>query len=152
VGVAGFLFPRSRVDVLATWTPPGGAPVTQTILQDVEVLTAGQTIQPDPNGKPQTVNVVTLLLSPEDSEKLTLARANASIQFVLRSGADTAQLKAAPINWGQITAPPIAKPAEAPKRKKVEAKVKAAAAPPARPVYTIEVIQGDKRSLENFVQ
>jgi pilus assembly protein CpaB len=152
VGVAGFLFPRSRVDVLATWTPPGGAPLTQTILQDVEVITAGQTIQPDPNGKPQTVNVVTLLLSPEDSEKLTLARANSSIQFVLRSGADTAVVKATPVNWQQLGSPLTAKPAEAPKRKKVEAKVKEAAAPPPRPVYTIEVIQGDKRSLENFVQ
>ena len=61
VGVAGFLFPGSRVDVLATYTQTGtmGA-VTQTILQDVEVLAAGQTTEPDPQGKPETVNVVTL--------------------------------------------------------------------------------------------
>src|ERR1700730_15556620 len=69
VGVAGFLFPGSRVDVLATYSQTGNmGPVTQTILQDVEVLTAGQTIEPDPQGKPETVNVVTLLLNPEDSQ------------------------------------------------------------------------------------
>src|SRR5438045_8503693 len=64
VGVAGFLYPGSHVDVLVTYTPPGGnnVPVTETVLQDVEVLTAGQTTEPDPQGKPQTVNVVTLLL------------------------------------------------------------------------------------------
>src|SRR5438128_8205074 len=89
VGVAGFLYPGSRVDLLMTYTPPGGnVPVTQTVLQNVEVLTAGQTIEPDPQGKPQQVNVVTLLLNPEDSQKLQLASAQSSIQFVLRSGAD----------------------------------------------------------------
>ena len=68
VGVAGFLYPGSRVDVMVTYTPPpgggGSGPLTQTVLQNVEVLTAGQTIEPDPQGKPQTVNVVTLLVSP----------------------------------------------------------------------------------------
>src|SRR5437868_8830181 len=78
VGVAGFLYPGSRVDVLVTYTPPtntagASGPLTQTVLQNVEVLTAGQTIEPDPQGKPQTVNVVTLLVSPEDSQKLQLA-------------------------------------------------------------------------------
>src|SRR5438045_2554580 len=57
VGVAGFLFPGSHVDVLATYSVPGSTgPITQTVLQDVEVLTAGQTIEPDPTGKPQAVN------------------------------------------------------------------------------------------------
>ena len=59
VGVAGFLYPGSHIDLLMTFTPPGGTqPVTQTVLQNVEVLTAGQTIEPDPQGKPQSVNVV----------------------------------------------------------------------------------------------
>src|SRR5438093_12555100 len=72
VGVAGFLYPGSHVDVLVTYTPPGGnnVPVTETVLQDVEVLTAGQTTEPDPQGKPQPVNVVTILLNPDDSQRL----------------------------------------------------------------------------------
>src|SRR5215471_14758620 len=74
VGVAGFLYPGSHVDVLGTYNLPGGAgSLTQTVLQDVEVLTAGQTIEPDPQGKPQQVDVVTLLVSPDDSQKLQLA-------------------------------------------------------------------------------
>jgi len=89
VGVAGFLYPGSRVDLLMTFTPPGGnMPLTETVLQNVEVLTAGQTIEPDPQGMPQTVNVVTLLLNPENSQKLQLASAQGNIQFVLRSGVD----------------------------------------------------------------
>src|SRR5438309_2959243 len=58
VGVAGFVYPGSHVDVLVSYSPPGGnnIPVTETVLQDVEVLTAGQTTEPDPQGKPQTVN------------------------------------------------------------------------------------------------
>src|SRR5947207_13067449 len=76
VGVAGFLYPGSRVALLLTFTPPGGnMPITETVLQNVEVLTAGQTIEPDPQGKPQQVSVVTLLLNPEDSQKLQLASA-----------------------------------------------------------------------------
>src|SRR5579863_6081286 len=90
VGVAGFLYPGSHVDVLATYNLPGATgSLTQTVLQDVEVLTAGQTIEPDPQGKPEQVNVVTLLLSPPDSQKLQLASTQGSIQFVLRNGTDT---------------------------------------------------------------
>src|SRR6185369_9458354 len=87
VGVAGFLFPGSRVDVLATYAmASNGAPAqtsTQTVLQNVEVLTAGTSIEPDPQGRPQTVNVVTLLLTPTDSQKLLLVSSQAAIQFVL---------------------------------------------------------------------
>ncbi len=94
VGVAGFLFPGSHVDVLLTLradrTPN---PSTQIVLQDVEVLTAGQNIEPDPQGKPQTVNVVTLLLTPQDAQKLVLATTQGSIEFVLRNGADRGQTK-----------------------------------------------------------
>ncbi len=94
VGVAGFLYPGSHVDVLATFTVPGTAnSITQTILQDVEVLTAGEKIEPDPQGKPQTVNVVTLLLDSEGSQKLLLASTQGSIQFVLRNGADQTKLQ-----------------------------------------------------------
>src|SRR5947208_11433781 len=90
VGVAGFLYPGSHVDVMATISVPGtSGNLTQTVLQDVEVLTAGQTIEPDPQGKPQQVDVVTLLLTPEDSQKLQLASTQGTIQFILRSGADT---------------------------------------------------------------
>jgi pilus assembly protein CpaB len=149
VGVAGFLYPGSRVDVLATYTPPGGrsGPVTQTVLQNVEVLTAGQTIEPDPQGKPETVNVVTLLVSPEDSQKLQLASSQGTIQFVLRSGVDQKNVELHPTRLEQLaslenSAPPPTTQG-APKRvvRKTE---------PAKPPYVLEVIQGTKRTEEKF--
>src|SRR5882672_5499374 len=125
VGVAGFLYPGSRVDVMVTYTPPGGGsgPVTQTVLQNVEILTAGQTIEPDPQGKPQTVNVVTLLVSPEDSQKLQLASSQGTIQFVLRSGVDQENVELRPTRLEQLSgerpAPPTTPGKKAPRRVEV---------------------------------
>ena len=147
VGVAGFLYPGSRVDVMVTYTPPGSGSgaVTQTVLQNVEVLTAGQTIEPDPQGKPETVNVVTLLVSPEDSQKLQLASAQGVIQFVLRSGVDQKNVDLHPTRLDQLSSDkPPAPPAVPGKRMpKKMAEV-------SRPVYVMEVIQGTKRTEERF--
>ncbi len=145
VGVAGFLYPGSRVDVLVTYTPPGtsSGPLTQTVLQNVEVLTAGQTIEPDPQGKPQTVNVVTLLVSPDDSQRLQLAGSQGTIQFVLRSGVDQKNVDLRPTRLDQLAG--LEKPAAAPATKKVAKRVE-----PSRPIYVLEVIQGTKRSTEKF--
>ena len=146
VGVAGFLYPGSRVDVMVTYTPPGSSSqVTQTVLQNVEVLTAGQTIEPDPQGKPETVNVVTLLVSPEDSQKLQLASSQGVIQFVLRSGVDQKSVDLHPTHLDQLasdkpSAPP-AVPGKRMPRKMAEV---------SKPVYIMEVIQGTKRSEEKF--
>ncbi len=142
-GVAGFLYPGSRVDLLVTFTPPGGnMPVTQTVLQNVEVLTAGQTIEPDPQGKPQQVNVVTLLLNPEDSQKAQLASGQGNIQFVLRSGVDQKSVRLKATRLDELVAserPPVV---AAPGVKRVR--------PAAAPVYLMEVIQGTQRSVQKF--
>lgn len=146
VGVAGFLYPGSHVDVLLTYhADDSSAPLTQTILQDITVLTAGQTLEPDPKGKPQTVNVVTLLLDPHDSQKLVLASQQGSVQFVLRNGADQNKTQPKPVFASQLiadNAPPAAKPHIA------------AAAPPRAPrppaFYTVETIAGDKHTVEKF--
>jgi len=161
IGVAGFLYPGSRVDVLATLRPMGGQsaitePITQTILQDVEVLTAGQRIQPDPDGKPQTVNVVTLLLNSEDSQKLLLASSLATIQFVLRSGADKEKVKTRPVSMDELVGgmkkePSPAEAARKGRRGTTLARVvkpKPETKPP--DFYTVEIIHGDKRSEEKF--
>src|SRR5256884_3116849 len=146
VGVAGFLYPGSHVDVLVTYTPPGSpTPVTQTVLQDVEVLTAGQTSEPDPQGKPQTVNVVTLLVNPEDSQKLQLASTQGGIQFVLRSGVDQKKnVELRPTRLDQLSR--VEKPATPlPVRR-----VTKHSQPSAPSIYVLEVIQGTKRSAEKF--
>jgi pilus assembly protein CpaB len=148
VGVAGFLYPGSHVDVLATYNLPGAAgangAITQTVLQDVEVLTAGQTIEPDPQGKPQQVNVVTLLLSPEDSQKLQLASTQGSIQFVLRNGTDKTNVDLHPTHVDQLIA--SAKPPVTVVSKKTGKRV----APPSRPIYVLEVIQGTQHTVHKF--
>lgn len=147
VGVAGFLYPGSHVDLLVTFTPPGGTmPVTQTVLQNVEVLTAGQTIEPDPQGKPQQVNVVTLLLTPEDSQRAQLASGQGNIQFVLRSGVDqkkNGQLKATRLDELVTSERPAV--VAAPGVKHAPRK-----ATPASPIYLMEVIQGTQRSVQKF--
>jgi pilus assembly protein CpaB len=85
IGVAGFLFPGSHVDVLVTFhNDADGTPGTQIVLQDVEVLTVGQNIEPEPGGKAEKVDVVTLLLKPQDAQKLVLATTQGTIHFVLR--------------------------------------------------------------------
>jgi len=150
IGVAGFLYPGSRVDLLMTFTPPGGnnLPVTETVLQNVEVLTAGQTIEPDPQGKPQQVNVVTLLLSPQDSQKLQLASAQGNIQFVLRSGADQkslAELRPTRLDELLVGSKPAPAVVAAPGIKHAPRK-----AAPQEPIYMLEVIQGTQRSVQKF--
>ena len=150
VGVAGFLYPGSTVDVLGTFTVPGNPnPITETLLQNVQVLTAGTQIEPDPTGKPQTVNVVTLLLSPEDSQKLLMASTQSTIQFVLRNGADQGKENVRPTRLDELIATAKAPelPPPAPGRHKVAKPV-----PPTPPPseYVVEVIQGPTRNEQKF--
>jgi pilus assembly protein CpaB len=147
-GVAGFLFPGSHVDVLATFNPPGSnGAVTQTILQNVQVLTAGEKIEPDPQGRPQTVDVVTLLLNSQDSQKLLLASTQGSIQFVLRNGRDERDAKVQPTNLAELATGQAAPP---PRTKAVRRRVVHHAAPPPPNVYILEVIKGDQREVAKF--
>ncbi|MFN7922643.1 MAG: Flp pilus assembly protein CpaB [Bryobacteraceae bacterium] len=90
VGVAGFVLPGLHVDVLVTGRPPNGEHNTMTVttLQDITVLSAGQTVQVDPRGGAINAPSVTLLVTPEQAEMLTLAGNEAKIQLVLRSSAD----------------------------------------------------------------
>lgn len=99
VGVAGFLMPATHVDVLVTYKPVPSMPdpITATVLQDAEVLAVGHEVQPDPSGKPANVDVVTLLLSPQDAQKAVLAAAQGSIHFVLRRGGDNAPAQTTPV-------------------------------------------------------
>lgn len=93
VGVAGFVTPGMRVDVLISGNPPGEptteGTVTKTVLQNIQVLSAGTDIQRDAEGKPQQVQVVNLLVTPEQAETLSLASNQTKIQLVLRNPLDT---------------------------------------------------------------
>ena len=144
VGVAGFVSPGMRVDLLASGTPPNAngnlGEQTRTVLQNIEVLSAGQNIQKDAEGKPVAVQVVNLLVTPEDAEKLSLASTDTKIQLVLRNPLDTEMTKPpgtalAYILQGGTPIKPEQKPA-APK---------AAPRPPAPP--KVEIIFGSKKGV-----
>lgn len=96
VGVAGFVLPGMRVDVLVTGRPPNrGDTETRTVLQNITVLSAGQSIAIDGKNQPITTPVVTLLVSPEDAEALTLSNIEGRIQLVLRNSSDQAMVATA---------------------------------------------------------
>jgi pilus assembly protein CpaB len=143
VGVAGFLFPGSHVDVMVTLRSDAvPLPETQIVLQDVEVLTAGQKIEPEPGGKAETVGVVTLLLSPEDAQKLVLASTQGSIHFVLRNGADRGHVNSVPVSVAQLTG-------EAGRRDSTANAARNASAPK-KATLVVETILGDKRATAEF--
>jgi pilus assembly protein CpaB len=90
IGVAGFILPGMRVDVLVTGRPPAGAisDVTTTVLQNITVLSANQQMQPDNRGQPISATVVNVLVTPEQAEILTLAGNEGRIALVLRNAID----------------------------------------------------------------
>jgi pilus assembly protein CpaB len=149
VGVAGFVIPGTNVDVLVTGrvssgTRGAGDNITRTILENVKVLAAGQKIEQDREGKPQTVAVITLLVSPDDATKLTMASTQGRIQLALRNTIDTkkndppAVLEASLFSGeGAITKP-------------TKTSGKKAVVRPSAPPYVIEVITGNKRENKSF--
>ncbi len=149
VGVAGFVTPSTRVDVLLTMNNAPGAsePATKVIMQNVRTLAAGQSIQQDKEGKPQPVGVVTMLLTPEQAETLALATGQGRIQLALRNMLDTAHIETKGTRssalMGRIGAAVAARPV--PRR---AAAVQAAVPEPAATV--IEVYRGGQRTLQKF--
>ena len=88
-GVAGFVLPGMRVDVLVTGHPPNqDSTITNTVLQNIMVLSAGQTMQADARGQAIQAPTVTLLATPEQAEILTLSNNEGHIQLVLRNSSD----------------------------------------------------------------
>ena len=160
VGVAGFVVPGMRVDILISGTPPGSqgssnqtGTVSRTLLQNLEVLSAGQNFQKDTEGKPVQVQVVNLLVTPEQAEVLSLASNETRIQLVLRNPLDTLTAKTNGTSLANLYG--TAKPPEpAPKPHPVGARVKLSPVimtppRPASPV-AVEVINGNKRVESKF--
>src|SRR6201998_4137137 len=91
VSVAGFVTPGTRVDVLLTGAPAGSEQQTSTVLQNVEVLASGHTLERTCTGEAQNTAVITLLVTPDDAQRLTLASSEGHIQLALRNPLDTKQ-------------------------------------------------------------
>jgi len=113
IGVAGFVLPGTRVDVLATYDETGRNqdPTSKLVLQNVQALAIDQTTQRDAEGEPQTVSVITLLVDPEQAEVLALASNEGRIQLALRNGLDFEQVETRGVTLsGFGPAPPPARP------------------------------------------
>ena len=138
------------MDVLITGVPqdnPQSGRMTKTILGNVRVLSAGEHLAPDSTGRPQRVPVVTLLLTPEQSEMVTLAQTQGRIQLVLRNGKDSEVADTTGVNESELfgAAPKtinVSKPAPRP--------VFVAAPPPPPPPVQIEVFRGKELSTQSF--
>lgn len=147
VGVAGFVTPGMRVDVLISGNPPGTnnnntGTLTKTLLQNIEVLSAGTDIQKDAEGKPRQVQVVNLLVNPQQAELLSLAGNETHIQLVLRNPLDTVMAKPQETSMAELfsdnNAPPhVARTFYKAVRRRPE-------------VYTVQVINGAKQSESKF--
>lgn len=146
VSVAGFVTPGTRVDVLLTGTPgAGGEQETTTVLQNVAVLASGHTLERTATGEAQTTAVITLLVSPDDAQRLTLASSEGHIQLALRNPLDTKQDEVPSSNSRGLyrgLAAPVAQPVV---HHAVVKRVEAPAPPPSTGV-SIEVWQGDKKT------
>ena len=144
VGVAGFATPGMRVDVLVSGVPPNSQNTqnsqVRTILQNIEVLSAGTDIQKDAEGKPQQVQVVNLLVTPEQAQILSLAATQMRIQLVLRNPLDT---KTAPVPDTAMTSL-FGQPAQP-----ANPAARHAAKPKTAP-FTVQVINGSKVSEQKF--
>jgi pilus assembly protein CpaB len=150
VGVAGFVTPGMRVDVLITGNPPGAVNTNQgslvrTLLQNIEVLSAGTDIQRDAEGKPLQVQVVNLLVTPTQAEILSLASNETHIQLVLRNPLDNDMDKPP----GTATAALFSQGSPPPKVVVAGHGVVSKPAPSSR-VYLVEVFNGSKKSETKF--
>lgn len=160
IGVAGFVLPGTKVDVMVTVQPPndeGGGQkpaVTKLVLQNVQVLASGQTIQRDSEGKPQTVTAITLLVSPEDAEKLVLAANEGRIQLALRNTLDPDSVTTRGVRVAGLVSG--AGQQAAPVRRSVQVSPRAGPrvqAGPRTPEGTVvETLRGGERTLQTFSQ
>ena len=96
IGVAGFVTPQTRVDIILIMTPTGGSePISKVILQNIQALASGTQIQETEEGEAIEVQVVTVLVTPEQAERLALAESEGKIRMVLRNTLDLESVETA---------------------------------------------------------
>jgi pilus assembly protein CpaB len=161
IGVAGFVVPGTHVDVMIIGSPSPNALITSKIfLENVQILSAGQNVERDVNGKPQSSQVVTMLVTPEDAQKLALA-GDARIQLALRNPIDMAVENPKGVQTAMLygtssvaTTPEAPRPRPRPTVVRYAPRPKPETAPvnvePAVRSVTVEVFRGDKRESSTF--
>ena len=153
VGVAGFVVPGTRVDVMVTLTnrQQGQESITRIVVSNAQVLTAGTRYDQEKakEGTPIPSTVVTLLVTPEDGERIALAASEGQIMLALRNPLDTNQTTTNGVRTagllGQSATPP---PVKAPRAAARPVKPEVAPPAPAPAAYKVEAVRGGKRSEE----
>jgi pilus assembly protein CpaB len=153
VGVAGFVVPGTRVDVMVTLSSRQQNTDSQTrvVVSNAQVLTAGTRYDQEKakEGTPIPSTVVTLLVSPQDGERIALAASEGQIMLALRNPLDTTPTHTTGVRtaglFGQAAPAPAAKAPLGQRARPVPVQVQA---PPASQIYTVEVIRNAKRTEE----
>ena len=145
IGVSGFIVPDDRVDVIVTTTPPGvtnnDARLSKIVLQNKRVLSVAQSTE-QKDGKPQVARSITLEVSPEEAEKLSLAYQEGPIVLALRGVGDETEPKTSGSNKNDLLALGARKTAGTARMRAV--------AQQAADKYKVEVIHGTNRNVVEF--
>ncbi|MGA2274770.1 MAG: Flp pilus assembly protein CpaB [Bryobacteraceae bacterium] len=156
-GVAGFVVAGMHVDVLISGNAPGvdnrQGTVTKTLLQNVEVLSAGQDFKKDPEGKPVVVQVITVLATPEQAEQLSLASAQTSVQLSLRNPMDKTVAKTPGTALARLFTGGVAMAPNLSEERRVRPAPVVPPAPkaaPKEPAFVMEIISGTKKEEHKF--
>lgn len=162
-GVAGFLTPNDRVDVIVTTPMPKNEreSISKIILENVPVLATGQ-ITDQKEGKPVVVPTVTLDLVPQDAEKLVLSASKGSLQLLLRNISDSSQVDSkgatiAKVLFGmELPASPaqpvMAKAKRPPQVRHEQPAVHVVKSAPPAPSYTLEIVRGTEKSTRQYTE
>jgi pilus assembly protein CpaB len=152
VGVAGFVIPGTRVDVLVTVKKGNDdEPISRAVVSNVQVLTSGTRFDQEKakaEGKPMQASVITLLVTPEDAERISLAANQGQITLTLRNPLDVAPTTTNGVKMANLMG--AAAPPAVVKRVEGRRVVQAPPPPPPAPkIYTVEAIRAAKRTEES---
>jgi pilus assembly protein CpaB len=173
VGISGFIMPGTLVDVVVVIDPQENAgkadPISKIVLQNIKVLANGQNIdKPENQRDANSVKAVTLLVTPEQAEKLALASSEGKLQLVMRNSIDQGDEQTEGINKRALLHGDQAVPAPSPgslkseqpprpepksgRRARSQAEVKPAASSPSpqAPRASVEMIEGAKKRSVDF--
>ncbi len=152
IGVAGFVVPGTRVDVVAVVNERGKESVSRVVVSNVRVLTAGTRYDQEKtkDGKPMPSTVVTLMVTPQDAERVALAATEGKIVLALRNPLDTDLTDTVGVPLSALMRQPIAsaRPANPNATRPTPPSEKTASAPPPPGPYMVEAIRAAKRTQE----
>lgn len=145
VGVSGFVLPGARVDLIAIADPDDRGELSKIVLTNIEVLAVEKDTSVPPEEAARSVNFITVLVTPEDAERLALAQSLGQIQLALRNGLDVEPAETTGVRVRELFAgnnPQPQRQVTSTGRTRVETPP---APPPANPMATIGIIRGAER-------